>query len=219
MLPMDKRRMRIASSHEAEWEQRSLTGIYGSFVCKNCENRFAVWDDYAATVLRKAPIDTESGWDFGKYDYGKLSRFFLSILWRMHACGHRFFATVDLGSQVDSLACFLRKKDYEKENMPQNFEVVPTWSSHLLSLGVLTPIEVRIADVPYWQIYLPRFQALIKPVAEPGALCLQPFAMANGKTLCMLEKQFTEFNEIESFYGVATENIEKKNMKNKRPPT
>lgn len=123
MLPMDQRRMRIASSHAREWEQRSPTGIYGSFVCKSCEDRFAAWDDYAATVLRQQPKATGQRRSFGQYDYGKLFRFFLSILWRMHACDHIFFKTVDLCPQTGSVACFLLG---DNKSAPQDFEVIPT---------------------------------------------------------------------------------------------
>lgn len=204
---MDDRRMRIASSHAEEWEQRSPTGVYGSFVCKSCEECFAAWDDYAATVLRQQPKATEQGWDFGEYDHDRLFWFFLSVLWRMHACEHNFFETVDLGAQVNSLARFLLA---DIKNVPHDFEIVPTWSAHLMSHGVMTPVAVQVENVPYWQIYLPRIQALIKIAPGPGASCLQPYAMTDGKPLCMLEKGFTEFNEIHIVQSVVTENLKKK---------
>jgi len=47
MLPQDKRPMQIASSHPAEHQQKSPTGIWGSFVCQSCEDRFSTWDNYA----------------------------------------------------------------------------------------------------------------------------------------------------------------------------
>lgn len=210
MLPMDDRRMRIASSLACEWEQRSPTGMYGSFVCKSCEDRFTGWDNYAAAVLREKPEATGQGWDFGKYDHDRLLRFFLSVLWRMHACEHRFFETVDLGSQTVSLTRFLLGNS---DFLQQDFEVVPTYSTHLLSCGVMAPILIHVEGVPYWQIYLPRFQALIKIVSGPGAACLQPYVMANGKSLCMLEKNFDEFNEIQTFERVVAENLKRKNGK------
>ena len=55
LLPQDKHRFRIASSHLGEFEQRSQSGVYGRFVCQACEDRFAAWDDYAAIVLRRTP--------------------------------------------------------------------------------------------------------------------------------------------------------------------
>ena len=245
MLPMDNRRMRIASSHEGEWEQQSPTGIYGSFVCLSCEDRFAAWDGYAADILRRLPrpAATTQRWNFGQYDYARLKRFFLSILWRIHAC-ERFFDEVNLESCAYPLAKCLLNDD---TNALRDFEVVPTWCPHILtrdeeahpdgwlySYGGMTPVRVPFKSVPswvyyshcvmmpirvliesvtYWQIYLPRFQALIKVNPGSGAACLQPFAMANGTNLCMLEKEFTEFGEIYTAERVFTENMERKNEK------
>jgi hypothetical protein len=244
MLPMDDRRMRIASSHEGEWEQRSPTGIYGSFVCRSCEEHFAAWDGYAADILRRQPAATTQGWNFGQYDYARLKRFFLSILWRIHAC-ERFFDEVDLESYASPLAKCLLNDD---TTALRDFEVVPTWCPHLLtrdeeaqpdgwlysyggmaqvrvlikpvpswvySLGVMMPVRVLIESVPYWQLYLPRFQALIKVEPGPGAPCKQPFAMVNGTTnLYMHEKIFTE-EEIHTVQRVVKENLKRKNAKRK----
>jgi hypothetical protein len=146
MLPEGKRRMKIASSHKAEFEKDSQTGIYDSFVCQDCEKRFAAWDDYAAKVLRKQPIATPQGWDFAQYDYAKLKRFFLSVLWRAHACKHQFFETVNLQQYARPLAnCLLN----DNVDILKDFEVIPTWSNNLLSFGVLTPKEVQIDSIPY----------------------------------------------------------------------
>jgi len=213
MLPMDKRRMKIASSHVEEYEEKSQTGIYGTYVCKKCEDRFAAWDDYAAMVLRRQPDSTAQGLDFGQYDYNRLSRFFLSVLWRAHACEHRFFESVDLNSYAYLLGqCLLCDDAYTLKD----FDVIPTWSSHDLACGVMTPIMVQIESITYWQFYLPRFQVLIKVVPGPGAACLQSFVMAAGKNLCMLEKEFTEFDEIQIVERVVKENMKKKNGKFKK---
>lgn len=212
MLPMDSRRMRIASSIEGEWEQRSPTGIYGSFVCKICEARFAEWDDYAASVLRRQPAATPQGLDFGEYDYKKLTLFFLSVLWRAHASEHKFLEGVNLDAREKPLARCLFSDDADDM---REFEVIPTWSSGILACGVMTPISVLIESVQYWQLYIPFFQALIKVDLGPGAICLRPFVMGSGKSLCMLEKNFTEFDEINTVRAVVAENLRKKNGKRK----
>ncbi|MBI4791232.1 MAG: hypothetical protein HY789_00440 [Deltaproteobacteria bacterium] len=117
---------------------------------------------------------------------------------------------LDLDSCALTLANCLRNddKDYLEE-----FEVIPTWSSHIFSLGVMTPVKVPIEGVTYWQLYLPRFQALVKVDPGPGALCLQPLAMSDGTNLCMLEKNFTEFKETDIVKQIVIENIKKKNDK------
>ena len=209
LLPQDERRFRIASSHAREFEQRSPTGIYGAFVCQACEGRFAAWDDYAANVLRRCPQRCNRGLAFGAYDFGQLARFYLSILWRMNACAHRFFASVALNGAEAQLGSVLLT---EGDDLSA-FEVVPSWSPHVLSLGLLTPVAVRIESVPYWQIYLPRFQALVKVEAAPGAMCLQDWKLKAGMDLYMPEKSFNEFGEASLAHHVFKENLEKKNAK------
>ena len=210
LLPQDKHRFRIASSHLGEFEQRSQSGVYGRFVCQACEDRFAAWDDYAAIVLRRTPKLRNGGLEFGAYDYGRLARFYLSVLWRMSACRHRFFGSVTLNSTETQVRQALLTSG---DDTLSAFEIVPSWSSNILSCGLLTPIQVRIESVPYWQIYMPRFQALIKVEAVPGAVSLQEWKLTPGSNLRMLEKTFTEFGEAKLAEQVFRANLEKKNAK------
>ena len=209
-LPQDRHRFRIASSHLGEFEQRSQSGVYGRFVCQACEDRFAAWDDYAAIVLRRTPKLRNGGLEFGAYDYGRLARFFLSVLWRMSACPHPFFGPVVLDGTEAQLGRALLT---EGDAALSAFEVIPSWSRHILSNGLMTPIQVPIESVPYWQIYMPCFQALINIEAMPGAACLQDWKLAPDSNLRMLEKTFNEFGEEILAERVLRANLEKKNAK------
>lgn len=208
LLPDDGRRFRIASSAPDEYEQRSQTGIYGQFVCQACENLFSRWDTHAADVLRRTPVLTSDGWDFGEYRYGELSRFYLSLLWRASACGHSFFETVSLGDRDPAVTAALRSS---QDSCLSTFDVWPSCSGHWLSMGLLSPIEVQIDSVPYWQLYLPRFQALIKVVDRPGPSRIQPYKLTPGTSLRLCEKTFDEFDEVATVTKVVKANLEKKN--------
>mgnify|MGYP000414388524 CR=1 FL=1 len=210
LLPQDSRPMKISSSHKNEFEKKSPTGFYGKFVCQACENLFSRWDDHAAIVLRRTPEMTSNGWGYGSYKYGDLTRFYLSVLWRASACGQAFFETVDLKSKGAKLATALLSTD---DACLSAFDIWPSCSSHLLAHGVLTPIEVTIESVPYWQIYMPRFQVLIKIVDGPGAPCVQPHKLQPNPRLCLREKTFTEFNEETTAMQVFKANLEKKNAR------
>jgi len=208
LLPVDQHRFRIATSATGEFEQRSQTGIYGRFVCHSCEDLFSGWDGYAADILRRRPTLSPLGWEYGEYRFGQLIRFYLSILWRASACGHQFFETVALRDREAALAAALRSTD---DASLSTFDVWPTCSSHGLSLGLLTPIEVQIEFVPYWQLYLPRFQVLIKVTNQPGASCVQSHKLVPGAPLRMIEKTFAEFGEISTATKIFRANMEKKN--------
>ena len=210
MLPQDGRPMKIASSYQGEFEKKSPTGFYGKFVCQKCEDRFTHWDTYASEVLRRVPNLTDNGWDYGPYKYGELTRFYLSVLWRASACGQAFFQTVDLEDRQAQLALALLSTD---DACLDVFDVWASCSQHLYAWGVLTPIEVVIESIPYWQLYMPRFQALIKVADQPGAPCVQPHKLKSNAPLRMLEKTFNEFDEIKTVEQVALANMTKKNAK------
>lgn len=211
LLPHDGRPMKIVSSHRGEFEQRSQTGPYGQFVCQPCEDRFTHWDTYASDVLRRAPTLTISGWNYGSYVYGDLARFFLSILWRASACGHRFFETVDIKDRQAPLSAALLSDD---DASLDAFEVWPSRSGHLLACGVAeAPKEASIESVPYWRLYMPQFQALIKVTSQSGAPCVQPHKLKPNSPLLLLEKNFTEFGEVDTAEQVFRTNMEKKNAR------
>lgn len=210
LLPQDGRPMKIASSHHGEFEKKSQTGIYGKFVCQTCENLFSRWDAHAAIVLRRTPTLTGDGWDYGAYSYGDLTRFYLSVLWRASTCGQPFFEVVDMGTRKAKLAMALLSTD---DACLDDFDVWPSCSGHLLAYGVLPAIEVHIESSYYWQLYMPKFQALIKVSAQPGARCLQPHKLKPNSPLRMHEKNFNEFGEVNATELVFRANMEKKNAR------
>ena len=186
LLPNDGRNFRIISPIDGEYEKTSQAGEYASFVCQACEDLFAGWDEYAATVLRAPSRMTEVGIDFGSYDYGKLKRFYLSVLWRMGAYG-RPFLSVDLGPHASPLGRVLLDPD---DSALEGYDVVPSWSKHWLSFGIAEPRLFDFDGVLYWKIYMPRFQALIN---ISGLLVLDrtaPWCMRKDADLIMLEDTF-----------------------------
>lgn len=208
LLPNDGKNFKIISPLKSEYEIRSQSGEYASFVCQLCEDRFKLWDDYAAKVLRNKPQITTSGIDFGSYDYSKLKRFYLSVLWRMSAYG-RPLLSIDLGNVGESLGSALL--DDENSNLSR-YEVIPSCSDHILSLGVLEPRIYEIDGIPYWKIYMPRFQALINVSGTAGSDRLMPWQMSAGTNLRMLDDRF-ECGEMDLAMHTFRTNMEQKNVR------
>ncbi len=208
LLPNDGRNFRIISGVGNEHEQRSQSGLYDTFACSNCEDRFQKLDDYAAKVLRKTPQVTASGFDFRSYDYGKLARFYLSILWRMHACCLPI-ATIDLGAASAPLAQALLGGD---EAVLDGYEIIPTCSRHILSMGIMGPRWVEYDAVRYWKLYMPRFQILINITGQPGSPRFKSWLMRAGIPLRMLEDTF-ESGEAEIAAHAIRVNMERKDAR------
>lgn len=208
LMPNDGRNFRVISAFDGEYEQRSQSGLYGSFVCQGCENRFQIWDDYAAKILRKEPQLTAAGIDFGPYDYSKLARFYLSVLWRMHVCSHPF-AVVDLGATAAPLGNALLGSD---DDVLHEYEIVPTWSRHFLSFGILGPRWVEYDSVRYWKVYMPRFQVLINASCLLESSRHVPWTLKPGSPLLMLEETF-ESGEAEIAMKAISVNRERKDAR------
>ncbi len=88
------------------------SGIYvPDILCKECEQRLGVLDNYAQTeLLKNKPTKNEefiylspllSVWQIKNFDYKKLKLFFLSILFRSHICNDEAFENVNLTSALE----------------------------------------------------------------------------------------------------------------------
>lgn len=212
LCPTGNRPFRLVSPVDGEYEQRSQTGSYGEFVCQSCETMFGKWDNHASKILKRPPVQTAKGWCFGEYDFNQMMLFYLSVLWRAHACKHVFFNDMDLMEHADRVGRILLDQG---SNGFDGFEVIPSCSAHWLSSGFMDPRFVQIDDVTYCQLYMARFQAFIKVDDNPGVERLQPYVIAGNQPLCMLEKTFDEFGELATFVNTAQINMEKKNARNR----
>jgi hypothetical protein len=86
--------------------KRVRKGIYDkTILCRECEDNFAPWDDYAQSLLLQRLKDTRALWHGGEiaglafpnYDYTKLKLFFISVLWRASVSTQRFYEKIQLG--------------------------------------------------------------------------------------------------------------------------
>ena len=208
LLPNDVRNFKTISGFEGEYEQRSQAGLYDSFVRQACENRFQVWDDYAARLLRRAPQISNAGFDFGSYDYGKLARFYLSVLWRMHACNQPL-ASVDLADTAAPLAEALLSHD---DAALSGYEIIPTYSREFLSFAVIGPRWVEYDGTRYWKLYMPRFQVMINVSGRPGPNRCRPWLMKVGANLLMLEDTFESGEQAIALQAIVA-NMERKDVR------
>ena len=88
----------MLTNKEGEQKKRLPIVVYDkTIVCKNCENIWAEWDNYAQQLLVATPLNGQPYYIGSKqicyvvhdYDYRKLKLFFISVLWR-----HPFLARI-----------------------------------------------------------------------------------------------------------------------------
>jgi hypothetical protein len=109
---------KLYSSENNVYPRRSPIGAYdSSILCRDCEDMFAPWDDYAAKLLLADPpgtVHARAGqrWYFiESYDYTMLKLFFLSVLWRASVSKHDMFELVHLGPYEDQILEMLTEGD------------------------------------------------------------------------------------------------------------
>ena len=206
-LPHEGRQMKIISSYANEFEKRSQTGIFDSFVCADCEVKFSKWDAYASQILRKQPTPESQGVNYGNYDYEQLKLFFLLILWRMHTSKDNFFEDINIGTAANSLGQCLYNNNLGIDN---EFTVIISYSNHPLSCGLLPPKNLPVIDSSVcWMLYLPRFQALIFEGIPQTSTKWEPYLLKPRQPLYMLEKEFT-IDEKTYVKNIFSENLKRK---------
>lgn len=208
-LPENGREMKIISAYPNEYEKRSRIGVYDDFVCAGCEGIFQKWDDYAAKILRDPPTPTPDGegWSFGDYDYEKLKLFFLSVLWRMHACKHDFFSHMNIDRVAHLLGQRLLNNSLAADD---ELTVMVLYWKHKLAHGLLPSESLLLSSSTMaWTLYLPFFQVLVWEGFQEPSEDYEPYVLKPGQPLFMIEKKITE-HEINTVKNIALKNLEKK---------
>ena len=101
--------------------KRSPTGVYGRFLCHDCEESVGKDDQYGVEFVRKykdgctgEPLEGsfKNGLIAHHVCYTRLKLWVMSMLWRADGCDHEVFKRVDLGEKWRGrLACSLRLRD------------------------------------------------------------------------------------------------------------
>jgi hypothetical protein len=86
--------------------QQMQSGIHvPNILCKDCEQKLGVFDNYAQSVLLNnnniEKHEDKGLWKIKNVDYKKLKLFFVSVLWRSQICKHDFFNKVNLTKDLE----------------------------------------------------------------------------------------------------------------------
>ncbi len=196
-----------------DYGKKSLTGIYGQFLCQCCENYFAPYDDYGVKVVRKY-ADGETGkpllGSFEKgfaadVDYTKLKLWVLSMLWRADACDHECFERIELGDKWrKKLTAMLQS---QSPGSVDDFAVTATlFDNDLGQQSVSQSIPAKIkADNNYrrsYWFYVPRgFRFVIKVDQRKQLPELEPLTLREGEPFPIVRRGFSkdEKKTLETF--------------------
>lgn len=164
-----KKALSLLSDAEAFRPKRRSIGIYDpQLFCKDCEDKFMTYDDYACKLLierreqRKVLKDQDEvlGEFYDSYDYNKTKLFFMSVLLRAGLSEDPFFEHVKLGPYADTL-----KESIESGNArsPHDFAVFLAYYAEINRGPVfLPPSPHRMEGVNFYHFHLGRVILYIK---------------------------------------------------------
>jgi hypothetical protein len=104
--------------------KQAQSGIYvPNILCKDCEQKLGILDNYAQTTLLKSKFienEEKTVWKIPIVDYKKLKLFFISVLWRSHICNHPLFQEVNLPDSLefDLRDIIIREEPGDENKLP-----------------------------------------------------------------------------------------------------
>jgi hypothetical protein len=195
--------LELVTNKAGEYSKKAPIGIYDkTIVCKECENIWREWDDYAQKLLAEEPLNGQARYHgcqkiaymVKDFDYKKLKLFFISMIWRASVSSHPFFSRISLGSfERDA-------KDFVANSNPgssEDFSV--TLSKFCLPLGkqsTMDPYQYKNLGVNYYRFYLAGYIADIKVDHKPTPMPLSQITISENKPLYILCRDFRKSKEL-----------------------
>ncbi len=200
-----KKSLSIVSDSEELKPMKRPVGIYDVHLfCRECENKFMRYDDYAFKLLnekrdsRKIQKD-EMGQVLGQYyevfDYNMLKLFFMSILLRAGLSDDFFFQHINLGPYIEVLREAINSGDAKE---PDDFAVFLAYYAQIKRGPVIFPPALRrIESINFYNFHIGRVVFYIKVDKRSTPSELKPIILKPGGKLFLIEFDLRDSNAFE----------------------
>jgi len=195
----------LLSDSEGLKPMKRPVGIYDVHLfCKECENKFMKYDDYAFKLLnekgdsRKTQKD-EMGQVLGKYydnfNYDMLKLFFMSVLLRAGLSDDFFFQHVNLGPYTEVLKEAIDSGDAKG---PNDFAVFLAYYAQIKRGPVIFPPAIRkIEGINFYNFHIGRVIFYIKVDKRGTPSALKPIILKPEGKLFLLEFDLRDSSAFE----------------------
>jgi len=182
--------------------KRVRKGIYDkTILCRECEDNFAPWDDYAQSLLLQRLKDARAlrhggeiaGLAFPNYDYTKLKLFFISVLWRASVSTQRFYEKIQLGPFEPHAKELIERKD---PGLPDDFSVTLAHFEEKIGMVPLDPYREKYFGINFCRFYLGGYVALIKTDKRPSPSQIGDLALGKSDKLYIISRRFFQSPEL-----------------------
>jgi hypothetical protein len=199
-------------SKEQPRAKRSLTGIYGQFLCLLCENSFSQVDDYASTFfpsVSQQPIALMGGKPFRKvleFDYLRLKKFFISLLWRASVSSRPEYNKITLAQYDDTLRLSLLGL-INTASIPLEIcgeQYLPSKKIIGAEQGFLSPWKGRVDDIPSFTFIFGGFKFVCFLGDEPTPI-IKSICLKDGRSWHLPLTNFDSSNTMQALIKIAKE--------------
>ncbi|MGR8998516.1 MAG: hypothetical protein ACU88J_05650 [Gammaproteobacteria bacterium] len=213
---------KLMTNIDGVYPKKAPIGVYDkSILCRECEDTFQEYDDYAAKVLlnKKSAFNelirdcSVIGWQRPNVDYKKLKVFFLSLLWRASVSVHPCFSKVALGSleevvknmvwaglpgSNDAFSCVLYRYHFDVNCL--DVDLGFTW---------LNPHQETWDDKNWTRIYFGEYMLLIRCDKQCGPEWLERLRFEDSEVLTVIARSFIDSAEFDLMKKIISKNERK----------
>jgi hypothetical protein len=198
----DTRPNRLLSNKEGTYPKKMPIGVYDqTILCHECEKVFDPLDDYSQKLLLENESDHQPllfrgetiGFYLPKYDYDKLKKFFISLLWRASVSTHDFYRRINLGPH-EPIAMKLITSSTDIP--PELFSVVLSKFDNPLGKAMLDPYPKRMDNVNYNVFYLGGYNVWIKTDKRNTPTPFSELMLSPGRPLQIIARDISTSKEL-----------------------
>lgn len=207
----------VSNSDDLPYPKRSPEGVYDEgILCEKCERKFALLDDYAATVLIHefekifSPLlngDEVVAYRSSDIDQGLLWRFMVSVLWRASVSSHIYFSSIDLGPHELNARKVILNKDASMVDYPEFGVSLSRWVSsperEALTTAMMSPFKERFGGANFYRLYFGRMVAYCRVDKRRRLQPLRDIELCANPACHVIAREFDRSKDFDAFVQVA----------------
>jgi len=204
------RSARIISDIKGKYPKKSHIGIYDeNILCRKCEDRFQIVDDYGCRVLLGDKNNLEEivyerevvGYKLSGVDYSLLKRFFISVLWRASLSTHEYYAHVNLGPYENIAKDLIWTKS---SGSPEEFDfVLCKFTEQGIGRAMLDPRPEQCEGINCYRVYMYGYVLQIKVDKRKSPKQFDPFKYKNDNTIMLMAREIKDSQEFNVLKNIA----------------
>ena len=199
-------------------QKMSSIGLYDSnILCSDCDGKFGKFDEEGINFFRninfdlyKHNISSEYFYKVpnSEYNYLKLKKFFISVIYRASISKLPEFSSVNLGDKFEAEVVNFLKNDNDNEHFSILLQKRSSVTEIPVDKIILTPGRFRLQAINAYDVHLSGLRAIIKVDSRPFPTLFRTFELNSLYAFIfhsILEETndyqfFTQYVQEQSFY-------------------